>query len=116
MRQATASVGLTPPRSISLIMERLTPQAADICSSVQPRFRRNSRTRLHSSRPFGSAAATARRAGVFAGLALNGHGTISSLIPRSSCRPIQYCGIDYSKLEWEYKIAEAISKEKRTAG
>src|SRR5258706_6852977 len=55
MRKATASVGLARWRSISLSMERLTAQAADISSRVQPRRLRSSLTRRQRDWPISSA-------------------------------------------------------------
>src|SRR3954451_3662884 len=58
MRYATPSVGLAWLRSIWLSIDRLTPHAADNCSSVQPRFLRSSRTRSHRCELIGSGSMT----------------------------------------------------------
>src|SRR6476661_6026200 len=58
IRYATPSVGFAWLRSIWLSIDRVTPQAADNCSSVHPRFLRNSRTRSQRCELIGSGSTT----------------------------------------------------------
>src|SRR5208283_5143450 len=78
MRYATASVGFARPRSISLSIERLTAQAADISSNVHPFLLRSLRTRQHRTAPTVSPGTgrAVRLAGVLRRLLLISHSPV----------------------------------------